>query len=155
MGLIKVVGRKDVIGRPQIYGTTSTFLRTFGLKSLAELPTIQNLRRQFGAMALPKRETRPDEPELPFDDPEIAATTASDEQADGQENDEATVPEEDTPEADDASGEDAPEVGDVPEEGTPEAATPETDAVETAEPSDDSGEGDEAVAEDESPEDQS
>lgn len=49
MGLVEVVGRKEVIGRPQLYGTTAIFLRTFGLRSLAELPTIQNLRRQFEA----------------------------------------------------------------------------------------------------------
>jgi segregation and condensation protein B len=49
MGLVEVVGRKEVIGRPQLYGTTAVFLRMFGLRSLAELPTIQNLRRQFEA----------------------------------------------------------------------------------------------------------
>ncbi|NQU42100.1 SMC-Scp complex subunit ScpB [bacterium] len=48
MGLIKVVGRKEVIGRPQLYGTTSIFLNTFGLKTCADLPSIQALRRQYG-----------------------------------------------------------------------------------------------------------
>ena len=47
MGLVKVVGRKEIIGRPQLYGTTSIFLKTFGLKSVADLPTLQQLRRQY------------------------------------------------------------------------------------------------------------
>jgi segregation and condensation protein B len=37
-GLIKPVGRADVIGRPILYGTTDEFLDYFGLKSLDELP---------------------------------------------------------------------------------------------------------------------
>ena len=49
MGMVKVVGRKEVIGRPQLYGTTSVFLKTFGLKSIEELPTLQTLRRRFGS----------------------------------------------------------------------------------------------------------
>jgi len=36
--LIKITGRKDVPGRPLLYGTTSVFLDRFGLKSLRELP---------------------------------------------------------------------------------------------------------------------
>lgn len=37
---IKVVGHKEVAGRPALYATTSRFLDYFGLKSLAELPSI-------------------------------------------------------------------------------------------------------------------
>ena len=37
-GLIECVGRLDVPGRPMQYGTTSDFLRCFGLKSIDELP---------------------------------------------------------------------------------------------------------------------
>jgi segregation and condensation protein B len=47
MGIVKVVGRKEIIGRPQLYGTTSIFLKTFGLKTVADLPTLQQLRRQY------------------------------------------------------------------------------------------------------------
>ncbi len=36
--LIEVVGRLDVPGKPNLYGTTDTFLRCFGLASLEELP---------------------------------------------------------------------------------------------------------------------
>ena len=37
-GLIECVGRLDVPGRPMQYGTTSDFLRCFGLKSIEDLP---------------------------------------------------------------------------------------------------------------------
>ena len=37
-GLIRTMGRKDVVGRPIIYGTTRYFLKNFGLNSLDELP---------------------------------------------------------------------------------------------------------------------
>lgn len=47
MGLIRVVGRKEVIGRPQLYGTTNVFLNTFGLKSIEDLPPINELRRRY------------------------------------------------------------------------------------------------------------
>ena len=39
-GLIKEMGRLDLPGRPIAYGTTSDFLRCFGVKSLSELPQI-------------------------------------------------------------------------------------------------------------------
>lgn len=41
---IRVVGHRDVPGRPAMYGTTKTFLDYFGLKSLDELPTLAELR---------------------------------------------------------------------------------------------------------------
>ena len=42
-GLVKVVGRKKVVGRPFVYGTTKAFLTTFGLDELADLPTLKEL----------------------------------------------------------------------------------------------------------------
>jgi segregation and condensation protein B len=39
--LIRILGRKDEPGRPVLYGTTSTFLEFFGLKSLKDLPTLR------------------------------------------------------------------------------------------------------------------
>lgn len=41
-GLIKIVGRKDVPGRPYLYGTTKEFLEYFGLKSLEDLPKLED-----------------------------------------------------------------------------------------------------------------
>ncbi len=39
-GLVKIVGRKEVPGRPILYGTTREFLEHFGLKSVKELPPL-------------------------------------------------------------------------------------------------------------------
>lgn len=41
---VKVVGHRDVPGRPAVFATTSGFLDYFGLKSLEELPTLADLR---------------------------------------------------------------------------------------------------------------
>lgn len=42
-GLIEIVGRKEVPGRPFLYGTTKSFLDYFGLRSLDGLPKIEEL----------------------------------------------------------------------------------------------------------------
>ena len=38
---IRAVGRKEVPGRPTLYGTTNAFLDYFGLRSLNELPVLE------------------------------------------------------------------------------------------------------------------
>lgn len=43
-GLIRIVGRADVLGRPFLYGTSRRFLEVFGLKSLGELPSVEELQ---------------------------------------------------------------------------------------------------------------
>ena len=43
-GLIKIVGKKEVPGRPFLYGTTEKFLEHFGLKSIQNLPDISEIR---------------------------------------------------------------------------------------------------------------
>jgi len=43
-GWIKVVGHRDVPGRPAMFGTTREFLDYFGLKSMDELPTLAEIR---------------------------------------------------------------------------------------------------------------
>lgn len=40
--LIKIVGRKDLPGRPMMFGTTKEFLTAFGLNDLADLPTLRD-----------------------------------------------------------------------------------------------------------------
>ena len=42
-GLIKVMGRKDIPGRPIVYGTTKTFLELFSLNTLSDLPTLKEI----------------------------------------------------------------------------------------------------------------
>lgn len=41
--LVRVVGRSEEVGRPILYGTTATFLETFSLASLSELPSLKDL----------------------------------------------------------------------------------------------------------------
>ncbi len=42
--LIKILGRKEVPGRPLMYGTTKEFFQYFGLKDLSELPTLKEFQ---------------------------------------------------------------------------------------------------------------
>ncbi len=44
-GLVEAVGRAEVVGRPQTYGTTPLFLAYFGLRGLEDLPAADALRR--------------------------------------------------------------------------------------------------------------
>jgi segregation and condensation protein B len=44
-GLVESVGRAEVVGRPQTYGTTTLFLEYFGLRGLEDLPAADELRR--------------------------------------------------------------------------------------------------------------
>jgi len=43
-GLIKITGRKELPGRPIIYGTTKAFLELFGLNTLSDLPTLKEIQ---------------------------------------------------------------------------------------------------------------
>ena len=46
--LIRITGRKEVVGRPILYGTTRQFLLHFGLKDLNELPKIEEFAEVLG-----------------------------------------------------------------------------------------------------------
>jgi len=43
-GLIKMMGRKDLPGRPIVYGTTKVFLELFSLNTLSDLPTLKEIQ---------------------------------------------------------------------------------------------------------------
>lgn len=65
--LVKIVGKKDVAGRPMLYGTSVEFLQYFGLKDLSSLPTLkefQELDAGENTMVedLPERESGESEP---------------------------------------------------------------------------------------------
>ena len=45
--LIEVVGRKDVIGKPLLFGTTDEFLKRFQIHDLSELPKYEELLDQI------------------------------------------------------------------------------------------------------------
>jgi segregation and condensation protein B len=42
-GLVRIAGRHDSLGRPVLYGTTKKFLQVFGLRSLRDLPQVEQL----------------------------------------------------------------------------------------------------------------
>ena len=46
--LIRITGRKEVVGRPMLYGTTKEFLLHFGLKDVGELPRIEEFAAVLG-----------------------------------------------------------------------------------------------------------
>ena len=46
--LVKVVGRKQVVGRPFLYGTTREFLDRFGLNDLSDLPKVEDMSELLG-----------------------------------------------------------------------------------------------------------
>jgi segregation and condensation protein B len=45
-GLVKITGRAEIPGRPLLYETTQFFLDHFGLRSLDELPNVEELRKR-------------------------------------------------------------------------------------------------------------
>jgi segregation and condensation protein B len=65
--LVKIVGRKPVVGRPFLYGTTREFLERFGLNDLADLPKVEDMSELLG-FDLPASVSEPaPQSALPFD----------------------------------------------------------------------------------------
>ena len=46
--LVRITGRKEVVGKPFLYATTREFLLHFGLRSLKELPPLEQFEEVFG-----------------------------------------------------------------------------------------------------------
>jgi len=67
---IKVVGHRDIPGKPELLGTTRNFLDYFGLKGLDDLPTLAEIRDLENL-----------EPELELNDPEFSQAANHDKQA--------------------------------------------------------------------------
>lgn len=70
-GLIESKGRLDAPGRPMLYGTTSDFLRVFGLGSISELPrTTEDMQAMFAKAqnTEQKEEATQEEIQFPEDD---------------------------------------------------------------------------------------
>ncbi|HNQ97852.1 MAG TPA: SMC-Scp complex subunit ScpB, partial [Treponemataceae bacterium] len=62
-----IVGRKAVVGRPFMYGTTKDFLERFGLNDISDLPKVEDMSELLGfdwnsgpAMTLKGISTRPE-----------------------------------------------------------------------------------------------
>ena len=103
LGLIDVVGRKETLGRPLLYGTTDEFLKKFGLHDLAELPDYDELMRMIrenfdkyykSASLYREREIDDSEPDIGVIDveehiaePKRRETTEDDEEFFGEDSD--------------------------------------------------------------------
>lgn len=80
--LLRIIGRADDVGRPLVYGTSDEFLRFFGLKSLADLPTL----REFSELSeehmltlaeLDRMRESEDEDGQATDEPQVQRTNES------------------------------------------------------------------------------
>ena len=60
-GLVKIMGRKEMPGRPIVYGTTKAFLELFSLNSVSDLPKLQEIQPVPAPQEISPRETSPDE----------------------------------------------------------------------------------------------
>ena len=67
-GLIRIIGKKEEPGRPYVYGTTKYFLEFFGLKSLSDMPRLQEqidlTREEMEGIPDEEAEHEPDEADL-------------------------------------------------------------------------------------------
>ena len=68
--LIKIVGRKQVVGRPFLYATTREFLIRFGLNDLTDLPKVEDMAEALGLDTPILTERTPNEELLPVDEPD-------------------------------------------------------------------------------------
>jgi segregation and condensation protein B len=67
---IKIVGRKQVVGRPFMYATTKEFLIRFGLNELSDLPRIEDMAEALGFEMPILVEQTPSDDALPSEEPE-------------------------------------------------------------------------------------
>ena len=72
--LIKIVGRKQVVGRPFLYATTKEFLIRFGLNDLTDLPRVEDMAEALGLEAPILVEQSPREEDLPLAEPDDEPT---------------------------------------------------------------------------------
>jgi segregation and condensation protein B len=68
--LIKIVGRKKVVGRPFLYATTKEFLIRFGLNEINDLPKVEDMAEALGFEPPLLTEHAPGEETLPLEEPE-------------------------------------------------------------------------------------
>ncbi len=118
--LIRILGRKEVPGRPILYGTTQDFLELFGLKNLSSLPTLREIEGMFEQVPEEEPEkqegTEESEPEaLVEGEAETAETGLMDEvsgadPAPGVGTDKGDLPEEEESEQEDEDWDDEEDV---------------------------------------------
>jgi segregation and condensation protein B len=80
--LVKIVGRKAVVGRPFLYATTKEFLIRFGLNDLSDLPRVQDMVEALGIESPLLVEQTPAEDQLPLEEPDLDANDAPPDKSD-------------------------------------------------------------------------
>jgi segregation and condensation protein B len=78
--LIKIVGRREMVGRPIVYGTTREFLEYFGLNTLTELPTLKEFE-ELARQSTPG-EAAPADSQMGAPAPEASPTVSDHSEAD-------------------------------------------------------------------------
>ena len=82
--LVKIVGRKQVVGRPFLYATTREFLIRFGLNDLNDLPKVEDMAEALGIEAPLLIEQTPSEDALPLEEPDTEGDFDDDEPTPGE-----------------------------------------------------------------------
>ncbi|TAA23845.1 SMC-Scp complex subunit ScpB [Pseudoxanthomonas winnipegensis] len=138
---IRVVGHRDVPGRPALFGTTRAFLDYFGLKRLDELPPLSELKDiaeldpqlPLPGAPLPARAAAEGQPDADAD----AEAAPADDAATGDDDGEQpashdSTPAQDAPETDDGTSppatQDAPDLDAPPVDAADPTDAPQTDA---------------------------
>jgi len=75
--LVKIAGRKLVVGRPFLYATTREFLMRFGLNDLTDLPRVEDMADVLGFEIPGLNEAGPSDQLLPLDLPEAPGAEPS------------------------------------------------------------------------------
>jgi segregation and condensation protein B len=96
-GMVKISGRKQVVGRPFLYSTTREFLDRFGLRDLADLPKVEDMAGALGfeppeGLAIEASDTLPltDEPATDEDAAVISGEADEEEPDDAGKDEEGT-----------------------------------------------------------------
>ena len=75
-GLIECKGRLDAPGRPMLYGTTSDFLRAFGLSSIDALPqTAEEIKAMFARLDGVEEESDVDDAQISLTEEDLEVST--------------------------------------------------------------------------------
>jgi len=99
MQLVRVVGRSELPGRPWLFGTTSRFLEHFGLRSLEELPNVEELKKLVESKRPAESAPEPDDDssqmDLPVDEEEVPVSESEEDPGEEDEFDDEDDEDED------------------------------------------------------------
>ena len=138
-GWIDVVGHREVPGRPALYATTKAFLNDLGLRSLQELPPLDEIARTLDLNQTPQTTERPAPIQISGESANEESSERTDDEEHGQENDSGQEESDMAPSAaaDDARSEAGEEpahgvagegaVGGIDESGEHDAREPESE----------------------------